>query len=114
MSEQKEKYYFQQGGATHMPNRFYVPNATPFKPCNCGHKSEQKGGSIGLPNRYFNPHATPFKTCNCDTSMNTQIGGNLTHAPMNAFKQGAPLQYNYELNQQGGPVFDSIKPSPFW
>lgn len=69
---EKQSYYFQKGGGMQMPYRFYNPQATPFKPCECkncpvgGCKLNQEGGG-NLPYRYFNPQATPFKPCGGST-----------------------------------------------
>ena len=57
----EEKYYFQKGGATRFPNRYFNADATPFQPCAC---AEQHGGGA-YPYRYFHADATPFQPCDC-------------------------------------------------
>lgn len=128
----KEKYYFQKGGAIRYPNRYFNPDATPFEPCDCG-KHEQQGGAIAYPYRYFNPDATPFRPCDClphecnchqqhggcgtcGQVPYPQHGGNSVQIPYHLFNKGQPLKmnYSYQDNFSGTPVFDPVQTSHFW
>tara|TARA_R100001163_G_scaffold3872_1_gene5509 strand:+ start:1822 stop:2343 length:522 start_codon:yes stop_codon:yes gene_type:complete len=63
-----QEYYFQKGGASSLPNRWFNKDAQAFSPCqSCNltpkNGKKQKGGAIRMPYRWFNPNSTPFKPC---------------------------------------------------